>query len=73
MPEKRFVRRKNSILDQDSLVSTQEQARLLNDPAVPIDHLHVPSREQNVEDQRKGAPHQIPLRGRESTGSEEAA
>lgn len=38
MPEKRFVRRRKSIPDQSSPVSTGEQARLLNDPSVPLDH-----------------------------------
>ena len=38
MPEKRFVRRRSNILDQAPLVSPQEQARLLNDPTVPIEH-----------------------------------
>jgi len=37
MTARRFVRRSNRIPDQQSLISTQEQARLLNDPAVPID------------------------------------
>lgn len=43
MPEKRFVRRRNSIPDQGSLVSEREQARLLNDPAVPTDSVHTES------------------------------
>ncbi|HEX6502306.1 MAG TPA: hypothetical protein VF011_03590 [Terriglobales bacterium] len=38
MPEKRFVRRRKSIPEQSSPVSTREQARLLNDPSVPLDH-----------------------------------
>jgi hypothetical protein len=40
MPEKRFVRPRNSLPDQSSQVSTREQARLLNDPDVPLDHVH---------------------------------
>jgi len=39
MPEKRFVRRRNSLPDQRSPVSNGEQARLLNDPAVPLDRI----------------------------------
>lgn len=38
MPEKRLVRRRKSIPDQSSPVSTHEQARLLNDPSVPLNH-----------------------------------
>ncbi|HVO61002.1 MAG TPA: hypothetical protein VMT53_08700 [Terriglobales bacterium] len=40
MPDRRFVRRRNRIPDQPSPVSTQEQARLLNDPGVRTDNMH---------------------------------
>jgi hypothetical protein len=40
MPDRRFVRRRNRIPDQQCPVSTQEQARLLNDPALPSDNVH---------------------------------
>ena len=33
----RFVRRRNRVPDQVSSISAREQARLLNDPAVPLE------------------------------------
>ena len=47
MPDKRFVRRRNGIPEQASPVSSQEQARLLNDPAVPIDDEYHATAEMN--------------------------
>lgn len=53
MPETRFVRRRKGIPEQASPVSTQEQARLLNDPAVPINNVGTSTQETN--DRYKGA------------------
>ncbi len=36
MPDRKFIRRKHLMPDESSLVSSQEQARLLNDPDVPF-------------------------------------
>jgi hypothetical protein len=47
MPDKRFVRRRKSIPEQPSPVSSQEQARLLNDPAVATDDEHRATAEMN--------------------------
>ena len=55
MPDRRLVRRRNRIPDQQSLVSTQEQARLLNDPAVPIDNGHRTSSSEGGEYEASGA------------------
>ena len=38
MGKKRSGRRLDVISDQDSPISNEEQARLLNDPAIPLEH-----------------------------------
>jgi len=53
MPEKRFVRRRNSLPDQRSPVSNGEQARLLNDPAVPLDHIQRASESEHSRPESK--------------------
>ena len=73
MPEKRFARRRNSMPDQESLVSTQEQARLLNDPAVPIENVQLPAREQTEEVRSKSGPQHTPGSRREFAADREAA
>lgn len=55
MPEKRFIRRRNIAPDQGPVVSTQEQARLLNDPAVPIDNVHIPAESDHGQKRSDGA------------------
>ena len=55
MPERRFVRRRNNIPHQASLVTTQEQARLLNDPAVPTDTEHNPTETGHGQGRSSGA------------------
>lgn len=55
MPETRFVRRRKGIADQASRVSTQEQARLLNDPAVPIDHVEASAESDQGQKGKNGA------------------
>jgi hypothetical protein len=49
MPERRFVHRRDSIPDQGSPISTQEQARLLNDPEVPIQTEHSATERNHAE------------------------
>lgn len=40
MRDGQYVRRKSRVRDEVSLVSSDEQARLLNDPAVPLQNMH---------------------------------
>jgi hypothetical protein len=49
MPENRFVRRWNRIPDQSSLVSTREQARLLNDPGFPVGNMEAVTNPEDAE------------------------
>lgn len=58
MPEIRFARRRNRTPDQTSPVSRQEQARLLNDPAVPTSRVLTSTERKQEED-----PAERPLGG----------
>lgn len=64
MPDRNFVRRRNSIPDQFSVISSDEQARLLNDPDIPLhpsvghdqNHSDHPQSQDRREDMRLGSP-----------------
>jgi hypothetical protein len=54
MPNRNFVRRRKNIPDQASPISGQEQARLLNDPAVPINKVRSSTESDHDNQQANG-------------------